>query len=354
MRHAIRLQLLLVAVCWGAAPLTHAYEPDWCRGYPGWYASGDALFMHRSGPRSSPLILADRGTIDDLGDDTVLFDSEQLTFSNYTSGFRTEIGRSLGNGLAIEGSYFLLHEWDHESRITTNGFITPPPIDPLNPFGDGEGLSPPLPFALTFYPADTFYEAVEQRVSYESELQGAEINVKATWNHCQFIRSEYVGFRYLNLAERFQVASQDEVFSTPDNGIGFYNVHTDNDLFGLQLGEDVGLPLFGCLLLNAKMKAGLFVNAAEQTTTIIDSNILRYNAREVEEELSFVGELNVSANFKVNRMLSIRGGYNFLWITGVALAAEQGYPVALAGFSPLNDNGRLFLHGFSIGLEIAR
>lgn len=356
MRHAIRpLYLLLVAVCCGSAAFGQdCSQPDWCRGYPGWYASGDALFMHRSHPRDSVLIVADRGTIDDLSDDTPLFNSENLGFSNYTSGFRTEIGRSLGNGLAIEGSYFQLHEWDHVSPVVTNGAITPPPIDPLNPVVDGEGLSPPLPFSAAFYDADSFYEAVQQIVSYESDLQGAEINVKATWQWCQFIRSESFGFRYVNLAERFELISQDEVFSIPTSGVASYNVHTDNDLFGLQLGEDIGLPLFGCVLLNAKIKAGLYVNAAEQTTTIIDSGILRYNAKDVEEELSFVGELNVGASFKINKMVSLRGGYNFMWITGVALAAEQGYPIALTGQSGINDNGDLFIHGFNIGLEVAR
>ena len=335
-------------------PVQLCSEPDWCRGYPGWYASGDAIFLKRGAPRRSPLIVADQGTLNDRSDDVELLNAAGLHFIDFESGFRTELGRSFGNGLALEATYLLVDEWDTAEQITTSGLVSSNPLT--------QGLSPPLQNSLAFYKSDpfdteqagTFYEALQQTVVYQSDLNSAEINVKATWQHCQFIRSEYFGLRYVQVREQFTLTSQDEATSTPANGIATYAVDTDNDLIGAQYGQEIGLPLFGCALLSTRLKGGLFVNSAEQQTEIVDNAILRYRARDTDDEVSFVGELNVGLNVKVNKMLSVRGGYNLIWVEGIALAAEQGYPVGLTGFSPINDNGGLFYHGFSLGVQVAR
>jgi hypothetical protein len=327
-------------------PVAHFGEADWCRGYPGWYANGDALFLKRNEARHEVLVVADRGTLLDLSDDAVLLTTRDLNFNEFETGFRTELGRSFGNGLALEASYFLINEWDAFGQVTSNGLIASSAL--------AEGLSPPLTFNFPFFDADTFYEAVQQTVVYRSELQNAELNLKATWKHHHFVRSEFVGIRYLQVRENFVLTSQDEVTSTPTAGLGTYTIDTDNDLIGGQYGQEFGIPLFGCVLLNTKLKAGLFGNSVEQTTEIIDSGIIRYRARDTEPELSFVGELNFNVDVRLNKLVSAHAGYNLLWVQQVALAPEQNYPLGLAGTSPINDNGHLFYHGFNIGVQIAR
>jgi hypothetical protein len=290
--------------------------------------------------------VADQGTILDVTDDRPLLGARDLTFNDYETGFRTELGRSFGSGLSMEGSFFLVNEWDAFAQVTSNGLIAPLPLS--------EGISPPLPFNQAFFDADTFYEAVQQTVIYRSELQNAELNLKATWRHHHFVRSEFVGIRYLQVREYFQLISQDEVTSTPLDGIGTYTIDTDNDLIGGQYGQEFGIPVLGCALLSTRLKAGLFGNSAEQMTQIVDSGVVVFDSRDTDGELSFVGEINVNFDVRVNKLLTVRGGYNFLWVQGIALAPEQGYPIALTGTSPLNDNGSLFYHGFNIGLQVAR
>ena len=133
-----------------------------------------------------------------------------------------------------------------------------------------------------------------------------------------------------------------------------YRIDTDNDLIGGQYGAEFLLPLFGRLLITTRLKAGVYLNAAEQETQIIDSAILRLATKDTDDEVAVVGEINVGVNFKVNHILSVRGGYNFLWVDGLALAAEQGYPVGLTGVAPINDNGGLFYHGFNVGVQVSR
>jgi hypothetical protein len=322
--------------------------------YPGWYASGDALFLHRGRVRRQTLVVADNGTINNQQDDTPVLDANDLAFNGYETGYRVELGRALGHGLALEGSYFEVSEWDQSAQVTANGMIT---NDPLL-----EGLSPPLDNFRAFFrstpfdaeQAGTFYQALQQTVTYQSDLRSAELNLKASWQHCQFMRSEFFGVRYLQVRERFSLVSQDEVISTPTNGIGSYNVESDNDLLGAQYGQEFGVTLLGRILLSTRIKAGLFVDTIEQRTSIIDSDVLRYDNIDFESELAFVGELNVGVNIKITELLSARGGYNLMWVEGVALAAEQDYPVAFTNVSPTNDNGGLFYHGFSVGVQLQR
>ncbi len=326
--------------------LVNHCDSGWCCEYPGWYASGDALFLKRNEARNNVLVVADRGTLLDPTDDTVLLTTRDLNFTDFETGFRATLGRSLGHGLALEGSYFQVEEWDAFAQVTSNGLIVSSAL--------GEGLSPPLPFNFPFFNADTFYEAVQQTVVYRSELKNAELNLKATCKHHNIIHTEFVGIRYLKVRENFVLTSQDEVTSTPTAGLGTYTIDTDNDLLGGQYGQEYGIPLFGMVLLSTKLKAGLFGNSVEQTTEIIDSGVIRYNARDTEPELSFVGEINFSADVRVNNFISVHGGYNLLWVQQVALAPEQNYPLGLAAVSPINDNGHLFYHGFNLGVQISR
>jgi hypothetical protein len=345
MRYATQTFCLVLLSLQPLASAQHC-EPDWCRGYPGWYASGDAIFLQRGKPRSDVLVVADRGTVVNVADDVPLLSSGELRFNEFESGFRTTIGRSFGNGLALEGSFLRVDGWEADRQITTNGFIVSGP--------DAEGLSPPLPINATIFNADTFFEAIQQSALYESELHSAEINLKASWKHHQFIRSELVGIRYLEVRERFVLASQDEVDSTPAFGMGTYTINTDNNLLGAHYGQELGLPLFGCVLISTKVKAGVFFNDVEMENEIFDNGQVRVRGRDTEDEVCFVGEVNVNLEVKVTNALSVHGGYNCLWVEGVALAPEQNYPLAFSGIHLLNDNGGLFYHGFSAGVQLSR
>lgn len=322
--------------------------------YPGWYVTGDAIFLHRSKARQHTLIVSDNGSINNTDDDTALLDAADLGFDEFETGYRVTIGRSVGHGLALEGSFFKVSEWDEQLQVTSNGTIT---NDPLL-----EGLSPPLANSLVFYKsnpfdteqAGTFYQALQQTVLYQSDLQSSEFNVRASWQHCQFQRSEFFGVRYIQVRENFLLTSQDEVDSTINRGIGTYSVDCDNDLLGAQYGQELGFQFLGCAQLSARLKTGLFCDVIEQRTRIIDNNIQRYDNIDYEAALTFMGELNVGLNIKVTELLSVRGGYNFLWLEGVSLAAEQDYPIAFTGVTDNNNRGGLFYHGFSVGVQLSR
>jgi hypothetical protein len=62
--------------------------------------------------------------------------------------------------------------------------------------------------------------------------------------------------------------------------------------------------------------------------------------------------------YRLNYNWTVRGGYQFLFVDGVALGPENFNPEAPAILDPastrspfLNDNGNVFYHGWTIGAE---
>ena len=77
--------------------------------------------------------------------------------------------------------------------------------------------------------------------------------------------------------------------------------------------------------------------------------------RTVSAHPTGVGDLNFTAAYQLTNVWSIRGGYQLLWLTGLALASEQ-FPQVSHHFVPdldVVDDGSLFLHGALVSLEAA-
>jgi hypothetical protein len=80
-----------------------------------------------------------------------------------------------------------------------------------------------------------------------------------------------------------------------------------------------------------------------------------FEEREINTQIAFAGEANFFAVYHVTERFSIRGGYNLLYASGVALATENfnpGPPFVVGARTPFVDvDGEVFYHGFNIGFE---
>jgi hypothetical protein len=163
----------------------------------------------------------------------------------------------------------------------------------------------------------------------------------------------FAGVRYLGLDEQFNLLAIDA-----DDGFGAIAVATENQLVGLQAGgaceHCCGAWTFGALV-----KAGVYGNFSESDILIAEQNIpavalgARFN--QDSDDLSFVGEALLGANYCLGAGFSLRAGYQLTWLHGVALAPEQ-----LAGnavpFVPLgvDTDGEALYHGAYLGLGWTR
>ena len=138
-------------------------------------------------------------------------------------------------------------------------------------------------------------------------------------------------------------------------GHGDYGIVTHNTLLGLQIGADMTFRkcrwAWG---VNAKI--GPYVNFSDQES-MIDAYIDNQPQHNVYQRLtaskceaSLVGEVGFEATYKFRPNLIGRAAYDFMWISGLALAPEQLQFVANP-VNRVNGNGSIFSQGVSFGLE---
>jgi len=179
---------------------------------------------------------------------------------------------------------------------------------------------------------------------YTSQFDTYELNLRRQFNDCLILLA---GFRYADLRERFYAD-----LVGPGPVLGTYDTATSNRLYGLQLGGEAKLwDRGGRLRIDNIVKAGVYGNDCAVHDTILDTGAQVYTASDRTGQVCFLGEAGLYAVIRLTRHLSVRGGYQVMWIEGLALATDQ---VAVTNFNDQNGidaRGGLFYHGAVLGLE---
>jgi len=138
-------------------------------------------------------------------------------------------------------------------------------------------------------------------------------------------------------------------------GRGDYSAVAHNTLMGLQIGAD--MTFRKCKWswgVNAKL--GPYVNWATQESAI-NAYIDEQSQHNVAQQLrasrcvaSLVGEFGFDATYKFRPNLVGRASYDFMWITGLALAPDQ-FQFDASPVDRINTNGMAFCQGVSFSLE---
>ena len=275
----------------------------WC---PLWTVRGEALFWGRTGGAGAPLVAA-----------PVIVNSNDFDLGVAVGPRVTAIRHgAMGTCWDVEGSYFGIEDWsdtillaDIDTYLTT--------------------------------PATNIVGAVPGTLIYDSSLKSAEVNLRRAYS--PWI-TWLVGFRWIEV---------DENLNADFGGAASHNVAVNNTLFGGQLGLDATLWDNGAnLSMNGVGKAGIFGNDADQLTTTAGIGGALPLIAASSGQASFVGEIGLNARYRWTDRLTVIGGYNVLWITGVALAPDQLATTNIAtGVATVSANGTLFYHGANAGLE---
>ncbi len=290
------------------------------------YAFADALFISRNTNINDQVLVFNTVTT------ATVLTTGDLQFSS-NSGFRAMAGIELSKCqcTALEFEYLGLNDITARAgAVGVNNLAIPGAL----------GLA-----SLDFFNADQI------TVDYSSNLNSGEMNyVRSCVGDRCWTRSCFAGFRFLSLDEEFNIRAGD-----PNTATSNYNIKTDNDLYGAQVG---GRLKKYCRNLGfiATAKAGLFANDAQQQQFVTDfpppAFFLRNPIGASDANLAFVGELSLISSIRLTEVWSVRAGYNMLWIDGVALGMSQ-FDFSNTPFSGtgIDANGSLFLHGASVGLS---
>jgi hypothetical protein len=279
---------------------------------PTWKVRAGAVILTRSTPDQVVLARPMGGAIQISG-------GEDFNFG-YAGGPDISIERRIGDGPnSVEVRYFGALEWTSDFDYGNTGNIQ---IGPIN-----------IPFAI------------DVNADYLSRLNSTEIN----WRHQRSDRVTWLtGFRIIELHEEL---SYDVDFIVPNlTGVSW---NTDNHLYGAQVGADLQMwRLGGPLSVNGLFKAGIYGNDADNDFEfdVLGTPIIQ--GRDDANPVAFVGEIGVTSAYQLTRHFAIRGGYQLLWISEVALASDQAQ-LALNTLNPntINASGDVFYHGALVGGE---
>lgn len=272
------------------------------------------LFATRSRAKASPTSKLFSQTSGDL-----LLDAGDLDLGTSFGLDVTAIVR-LNKAMGIETRYFGVTDWG-ASRVVTD------------PGGGGvrfEGFGAILP-------------AVSEQLDYASRFYSLEINVLPLVTEGVPL---VLGFRGLQLHERFELW---QTGSLP-KALALGN-RANNYLYGFQIGaEPYLMGAGGALRVDGLVKAGIYGNHASQATV---SPVLGPSVLARRDVAAFAGEAGLTIVYRINRSFALRGGYELIWLSQVALAPDQSRKTDLGDASAQLDLGSALLHGATASLEFA-
>jgi hypothetical protein len=162
------------------------------------------------------------------------------------------------------------------------------------------------------------------------------------------------GLRYVNFTDVLDITAERNPNVDASEG-GNYFVDCDNNLFGGQLGVSVAHETARWSVgLNAK--AGSFWNRMHMKSSFLAGPELvpsRGNTNSTEDNLSFVAEAEVLAKWHLRPNLSLRAGFEMLYVESVALAPHQVNFIP-GGYPPIASSGDVVLLGTGLGIEAYR
>ncbi len=246
-------------------------------------------------------------------------------------GARIALLRTIDDRVQWETLYFGLQSWSVSNTLEAN------------PLAGVVGTSP-------FTQADKLIGGFGQSLgySYTSQLENLEFNARRRYGNRYFTASPLVGLRYFQWNEGLNISGSDQYFGVNEN----LTTKAGNYMFGLQGGADVKLN-WRRLTFDVTGKAGIFLNLIENrqsngNSTGIASlpggagfNTFDTSSRSVGA--ATVLDLSATLSYRFTDHFELRGGYQCLYVGGLALAPEQ--------LGSQSHSGDLFLHGPMAGFQ---
>jgi len=364
---------------------------------PDWYTEQGVRFLGRTKPREIGMGYDDF-TLVNSQTGTVTFDDPQVLNNrtagpNFSPGYSMTIGHyfardTLNRDNFVEFTFWGLNGFRDEASESGHKRDVLPASQLNTPFiglvsgsllssyaFDASRNRTTATFVFGFDGADvyqTFYSSYNQdfelngRISPRSRNDRLVMQPDGRWRReCQpgMYISYLYGIRFMQIGEtfRFHSVGQYDLGGSSATLAGDYDVVAHNNLLGLQFGAD--MTFRQCRWSwGIRTKAGPYVNFADQASNInagpvfqgkqeilpnpLDNRRLAYS----RHVASLIGEVGFTASYKFRPNWMGRASYDFMWVTGLALAPEQ-LQFTINPVNRLNTNGTIFYHGPSLSLE---
>ncbi len=353
-----------------------------------WYAEGDYMLMGREWDRKGLIFAFEAPISPATGDPTAGLAPGTTRFNFDTPGFgpalvmnpliiagsqpavngmaRVTLGRFLfrdgqNRDHNVQATYYGAGNWEQRSQVAASpnsqtGLLVNEIIDrSVNPSFDGAA-------AMSLY--------------YQSELNSFETNylVKSRLGKDQMVLqpdgnwvraaqptqtySFLAGVRYLRLTDFLNINSFD-TFSPPlpDPTISadqFYNVSTTNNLLGGQLGVSIAHET-ARWSIGANVKGGSAWNRMDLRSSFNVDGAPRPDGvtNSTQNALAFIGECELLAKWHLRPNVSLRAGFELLYVNKLALGPHQ-LNFIRGGYPPIADDDDIVCMGTALGIEAYR
>jgi hypothetical protein len=217
----------------------------------------------------------------------------------------------------------------------------------------------------TFYLSSTNNFEINGRISPRSRADRMVLHPNGKWRReCQpgIYMSYLYGLRFMQINEtfRFHGEGRTDTFDPTTGALidsventGDYDIVTHNNLLGFQIGAD--LTFRQCRWSwGVRSKLGPYINFCDQESNISAGPALEpdfvHRLAYAKHQAALIGEVGFEATYKFRPNLVGHASYDFIWVSGVALAPEQ-LQFDTQPANKINGNGLAFFNGIKMGLE---
>lgn len=278
---------------------------------PKWYATIGTIALDREDPTPGTIVA------NNPGNNLRFFGAENFDF-DFEAGVEVGLARRFDNGCILEGRYFGIDHTAASTIVTPGAFI-------------GTGFTGPGGTTIAG--------------RYLTMLDSTEINIRRQHTDRLTLLG---GFRMIELRDQARFMLNANVAR------GHYDY--DNRLYGGQLGSNLDLsPRNNSrLLANVETKAGVYNNLVEGGIYEFQGFNFIGTFNGDEANTAFVGEINLNTGYRLTDHVTLRTGYQLLWIENVALASDAAVRSLLnpSLLRTVSDDQGLFYHGATGGVDV--
>lgn len=166
-----------------------------------------------------------------------------------------------------------------------------------------------------------------------------------------------IGTRLATVNESFRFTSSRNDRPLTEFG-GNYEIDTQNWLWGFNLGSElISQNEFYYWGLRGHVTPSMSFAANQQSVVSVNSaqpepppNSINRTSAADQLGPGFVGDLSLFAGWNITPNFSLKAGYDFLWVAGIATATRQ-FDLDNVRQNPMDGGGQIFFNGLSLGCE---
>ncbi len=295
-----------------------------------WNFVADAVFMRRSEINDKPIVKdSNKERVCNDCDFAVISTKGLIQHFDFDPGFRASVVYTEDVKNSFEAVFLWVRPW-HATRHAN---------------GDRSLF---FPFDSSNYAFD-YYQASKAHVECHSRFWDGELNY---WRHFSprytdfFSLSGIMGLRYFHLNESFKLT-----FTKPPS-TSDYSLHTENDVFGFQMGLNLQMAPTSRISWDFTAKVGAMVNRAKKRDLLQDYDntlvLQRFNRQKWQRGL--FADMLAQVGYQFKEPFNMHAGYELIILSGLALAPEQtSHDVGSGAGKGVYTSGYIFIHGFSLG-----